>query len=155
MQCPGPVRPDLPALCFAEDWVISCSFMDETLYFWSYTSSISRPGSITTRTPSIVIAVSAILDAKMNLWRPKSWNTFFWSAGVIFPWSAKTVKTFLLSLFSYIFTSSLIYSILEQKHNKCPLNSLFILLLSYRTSSSIALQIFLIIWFLSPSLKWV
>lgn len=56
-QWPGPVLPALPALCLAEDWVIYWSLSDETLYLWSYTSYMSFPGSITTFTPSMVMAV--------------------------------------------------------------------------------------------------
>jgi hypothetical protein len=59
---------------------------------------MSCPGSITTLTPSIVMAVSAILEVNMNLCFPVSSNTFFCSEGVIFPWSGKTSKIFLFKI---------------------------------------------------------
>lgn len=96
---------------------------------------------MTILTPSMVMAVSAILEAKMNLWCPVGSKTLFCSLRESFPWRGKTENTLGLSLPSNILTNSEIYSIPEQKHKRCPLNLIFILLLSSRISSFITFSI--------------
>jgi len=133
-QYPSRVLPARPALCFADDWLICPNFIVENFVFWSYCIYLSHPGSMTTLTPSIVMAVYAILEAKINLCSFVFEKAFFWSSGVSFPCKGITMNTLWLSFFLNIYERASIYPVSAQNTKIWPLYFYFSTFLYVKSS---------------------
>lgn len=101
---------------------------------------------MTTLMPSIVMAVSAILDAKINLCYFVFAKAFFCYSGVSLPCNGMTMKTLWLSFFLKISANVYISLVSAQKTNMWPLYLSLSIFLYVKSYWSIALSIFLTIY---------